>query len=393
MKKMKRFAALLLGLCMVVTVLAGCGKEKGNEDNEGNITTTGNTDTPGNTESPDNTNNPGNTGALGNTGSDYYGDIVLGQYKNVEVHKGQTEATEEEWESQVEWFLDYYAEAVPVEGKTVVENGDKVNIDYVGKIDGVAFDNGTAEGDILEIGSNQFIDGFEEQLIGAEIGETRDINVTFPENYQSTDLAGKDAVFTVTINAIVEFPPLTLSDEVIAKNTDYDTIEAYKEYMMGYITEQKTSSAEQQMYLDVFQSIIDDSEITNVPDDAVENMRINMNSTYESYASMYGLTLEQFINYYFGMSIDAYNTELSNLAEYRVKEQLILSEIIKLESITISDEEYQELLESSAAENEFETGEEFEAYYGKDAIMESFLMDKAYNIVVDTMIVIEYGDE
>ena len=153
------------------------------------------------------------------------GEVTLGEYKGIEVVMESTDVTDAEIQVRLDNFVASNATVEEITDRTDVQDGDVANIDYVGKIDGEAFDGGSAEGTDLTIGSGTFIDGFEEQLVGATVGETIDINVTFPENYTSKDLAGKEATFTVTINSIGKSVTPELTDELVAANTDYATVD------------------------------------------------------------------------------------------------------------------------------------------------------------------------
>ena len=237
----RKIVATLLATVMAMSVFTGCGsKDKDNEETKsttmGDSTTTGDSTTAGSAEttisvSLDNLTEgePEIKDVTIETDN-----IIVGQYKGVEIEKVEVEAvTDEDIEDALNELVDEYTTTEDVTDRTDVQDGDIANIDYVGKIDGVEFEGGADEGFDLEIGSGTFIDGFEEGLIGAKVGDTVDVKVTFPDPYENnTDLSGKEAVFTVTVNSIQAEVVPELTDAFVAENTDYTTIEEYRVIVM-----------------------------------------------------------------------------------------------------------------------------------------------------------------
>lgn len=294
--------------------------------------------------------------------------VTLGDYKGIEYTKEVTEVTDEEVQSQVDSFVSGLTETKEVTDRAV-KDGDIVNIDFVGTKDGEEFDGGTAEGYDLTIGSNSFIDGFESGLVGHKIGEEVSLDLTFPEDYQSEDLAGQDVNFKVTINSIsVEEVP-ELNDQLVKDNTDYDTIDAYKDSIREDLEKQYEESAEAQAKNDIFNKAVencevsgyDEAEVTELVDKEFESFQ----QTAESYES-YGYSYEDVL------SMNGYETEeelKEGITEYvknYLKQKMVLYCIADKENIKADSEEVnsrvKEYMEMYTIENE----EDIYEYYGED---------------------------
>lgn len=240
--KRKVIAALLLGMAITVT---GCS---GNTTKDTDTTTRAASDASSETTADSSSESEAATEAAERPDYKALDYVKLGDYKGLEVTLASTDVTDEEVEQQVETNLNNNDKSEEIKEGTV-ENGDVANIDYEGKLNGKAFDGGTAKGYDLTIGSGSFIDGFEDGLIGKKIGDTVDLNLTFPKDYSSTDLAGKEVVFTVKINSVKRAPKLT--DELAAEisNNEYKTAEAYNNYIKEDLekTKKKTSTTRNSM--------------------------------------------------------------------------------------------------------------------------------------------------
>ncbi len=310
--------------------------------------------------------------------------VKLGEYKGLEYEEESSEVSEEEIDNEIEYFCQSLGSAEQITEGTVAD-GDTVNIDYVGMIDGVAFAGGTDTGYDLTIGSGSFIDGFEEQLVGMNVGETRSITVTFPDPYKpNPDMSGKEAVFEVTANYICGEPVVPeLTDQLIADNTDYDTIDEYREYVRGYLEEYKASSAESNKQQGLWQQVMDGSEILELPEDKVNEEVDNMYTSYEQYAGYYGMDMADFLEQ-MGMTEDDFRGEITTYAEDMVKRELVFNAIIEAEGITVSDDEYSENAEKMASEYGYESVEAMEEAIGQDAIREDMLWDKVLDVIVSS---------
>lgn len=279
--------------------------------------------------------------------------VELGQYKGLDVKKAQVKVTKKEIEAELKNYQNQFAELVIKEdGK--VENGDTVVIDFEGFKDGVAFEGGKGENHPLEIGSGSFIPGFEEQLIGMGVGEEKEIEVTFPENYQVADLAGQKATFKVKVHEI-KSKVLPEIDDELAKDINVDGIETLADletYTKEQIRNRKQNEAEAKFSDDIFNAVIENTPL-EVPDAMIETELQQMIREVEQNLSQQGLTLDLF-QQLTGKTLDDMKAEMREQAEKRVKFNLILSEIVKVENIEVSDEEVDEEIKEIAS------------YYGRE---------------------------
>ena len=265
-------------------------------------------------------------------------EVKLGEYKGLEVKKTTVKVTKKEVEEELKNYQNQFAELVIKEEGTV-ENGDTAVIDFKGFKDGEAFEGGEGENYPLEIGSGSFIPGFEEQVVGMAVGEEKDLNVTFPEDYQAKELAGADVVFKVKVHEI-KSKVLPEIDDELAKDVNVDgieTLEDLKTYTKEQIKIRKQTEADNKFNDDVFNAVVESTPL-NVPAVMVENELDNMMRDVEQNLSQQGLTLELF-QQFTGKTADDMKDEMREQAEKRVKFNLILSEIVKAENIEVTDEE------------------------------------------------------
>lgn len=278
------------------------------------------------------------------------GSAVEVQYKGVEYEPYDASVTEEEIQARLDSFVDSHAVYTEVTDRDDVREGDTVNIDYIGYMDGEAFDGGSAEGYDLTIGSGQFIDGFESGLIGAKVGTTVDVQATFPDPYKNnTDFSGKTATFTVTVNSIKVREETELTDELVAANTDYATVADYRAYIEASLRTQKESYAENYKETAVMNNLIEKTEFTGIAQEDIDSYYESSYSYYNNlaqiYESTYGYSFSTFIAYFFGCSSEEeYEQLLRDQAELEVKRTLILYYVADKENITVTDEEYDEAL-------------------------------------------------
>ncbi len=261
-----------------------------------------------------------------------------------------------------------------------VESGDIVNIDYVGKIDGEEFDGGSAEGYDLEIGSSTFIDGFEDGIIGMQGGETKDLELKFPEDYHSTDLAGKDVVFTVTVNSISRVPELT--DEIADSISKGMTAESYKKNVRKTLEEQEKESQKSDSEQELCQMVYDNATISDFPEKSLQNTIERAKDYYEWMASTYGMSFEEYLSTY-GMSQEEFLTQIQSVAEEALGEEMTLLAIAKEENIKISDEEYRDGLARYAEEQGWDDPFKVEESYGENYIKNSLLQEKVLDFLYD----------
>lgn len=294
--------------------------------------------------------------------------VKLGKYKGLEKSEIDVSVSDEEVDEQIKSNLEDAADTQKKKSGEVQE-GDTANIDYKGKLDGKAFDGGTAEGYDLEIGSGSFIDGFEDGLIGKKIGKTYDLDLTFPDDYTNEDLAGKDVVFTVTINYVsVQVVP-ELTDEWVKENSKAKNVEEYKTVIYEQLYESKEDEAKSNIIASLWQQVVDDSKIIEYPEEELELYIEKIEEQYETMAESYGISMDDLMAAYNIESDEVYDQKNKEAAEAYIKDQMVMYYIAETEGLTYTDEEADELRESieSAGYDE----DSFEEYYGQD--IESYI--------------------
>lgn len=280
--------------------------------------------------------------------------VTLSDYKGIEVTQAQPEITDEYRDSYIDYMLCLNPDRAVIEG-------DTVNIDYVGTLDGVAFDGGTASGQNLTIGSGQFIEGFEEGLIGVSAGETVDLDLTFPEDYHAAELAGKAVVFTVTVNTIMAAEPQELNDAYVQKlDIGLNTVDEYKQFVYDQLYAEEVAAYETKVETAVVDVLMQNCEFKKeLPQAMVDRYAKSLTTNLTTQASSYGVTLDDFMLLYYGMDTETYTEEIRAQAELSVKQYLILQAIADKEKVDITDEELQTKIEELAANAGYATVEEF----------------------------------
>ena len=264
-------------------------------------------------------------------------EIVLGQYKGLTIAKTAPQKVKTaDVDAELSKVRERNARYIEVTDRAV-QDGDQVNLDYSGKTDGVAFDGGTAEGQTLTIGSHTFIEGFEEQLIGMNIGETRDINVTFPEDYHSEELKGKPAVFTVKINGITVKELPELDDEFAKDVSEFDTMKDYKADIKKNITERYAKDAEREDENKLIQSVVENTKI-DIPEEMIEEQIDQYIDEFKYQLSYQGLNIENYFKYTERTMADL-RKDYRERAEKSVHTRLVFEEIVKAEKLKATKKE------------------------------------------------------
>lgn len=276
------------------------------------------------------------------------GKVTLGEYKGIEVKKDAVEVTDEELQQAIDQDLAAHEKKVDVDRE--VKDGDVVNIDYAGTKDGVAFDGGTAKGYDLTIGSNQFIEGFESGLIGAKKGDKVSLNVTFPENYQNKDLAGKPVVFEVTVNSVQEKQVPELNDAYVQENTKSKTVDEYKEETKQTLLKSKNDAAEQKVKNDIYTAISANCKV-EPEQKAIDANYDNLIARYTNQAAAYGMDFTTFITAFTGMKEEDFKTAAKTQAEEIVKQRLIVNAIAEKEKLAVTDDDRKEVATELGYEN------------------------------------------
>ena len=311
-------------------------------------------------------------------------DVTLGEYKGVSVKKETTVVTDVEVDARVEEERNKQATEIQVEDRAVAE-GDTVNLDYAGTVDGVAFAGGTAQDQTLKIGSGSFIPGFEEQMIGMNIGEEKDLQVTFPEKYHAEELAGKAAVFHVKVNSITETQLPALDDDFAKDISEFDTLEEYKADIRAKLEAQAAERDNNNFTNAVIEKVVMNATV-DIPEAMIERQIDSMMRDFEYRLMGNGLKLDDFLKYT-GSDMKAFRENYRGQAEKSVKAHLVLEAIEKAEAIDATQEQIDKQLEAFAAQTG-KTVEEFKAslsesdieYFKADAIRDNcvkFLADNA----------------
>lgn len=272
-------------------------------------------------------------------------EIKLGKYKGVKVEKADTEVTDEEVDAEINRERENNARNIEVTDRAV-KDGDMTIIDFEGFVDDVAFEGGKGENYPLTIGSGAFIPGFEEQLVGAEIGKEVEVNVTFPEDYQASELQGKAAVFKCTVKEIKEKELPELDDEFASEVSEFDTLAEYKADVKDKLTEKKAKEAKEAKESAVIEAIVKDSDM-EIPGPMLETQQRQMIDEFAQRMQMQGLSMEQYYQFT-GATYDQMVEQVKPQAEARIKSRLVLEAIVKAEKIEVSEEEYEEELKSMA---------------------------------------------
>lgn len=274
-------------------------------------------------------------------------EVVLGAYKGIEVEKHEYNVTDEMVEAEIDKEREKIASTTEVTGRPVA-NGDKVNLDYSGSVGGVKFDGGTAENQELTIGSGMFIPGFEEQMVGMNPGEEKDITVTFPEQYHSEELAGKEAVFHVKVNAIEETILPEADDEFAKDVSEFDTIEELRADKRKKLEEAEAQHAKNLRENELITKACENAAV-EIPEAMIERQMDHILNDIRYRLSMQGISLEDYCKYT-GTSIEDMRKEMRSDAEKRVKSQLVLEAISKAEAIEAAADEIEEKLNEYAAQ-------------------------------------------
>ena len=303
--------------------------------------------------------------------------VTLGEYKGIEVAVAPAAVDEDEWDELV--FQEYGSHITADMGITdrAVKNGDTVNIDYVGKKDGVAFDGGTADGQLLTIGSDSYIDGFEDGLVGVKPGETVDLNLSFPDPYYSNaELSGAAVVFTVTVNFIIP----EMEDAIIAGfgQEEYSNVEELRQYVYDYLYEDALYNYDTNVE-SILNTVVNNCTYSGFPEGMLAQYQQNVLASIENMASMYGVDGEYYTTTLYQMSLDDFAALSANMSARQV---LAFQAIANLEGLTLTEEELDERIETYAADNgmdpetvrETVDREEFREYFMLDDVL-AFLME------------------
>lgn len=381
---MKKRAIMISMLLVMALSVTGCSQKTATKDKDTKTEETAKTDDAEETES-DNTEDTSEdtpTTAELMAGIDVEKCVTLGDYKGVTVEKTIQSVTDEDVQNEIDNALANY----PVEVDQAAKEGDTVNIDYVGKIDGEEFDGGSDQGADLKLGSGKFIDGFEDGLIGARKGETRTLNLTFPEDY-TQDLAGKAVEFTVTVNAVKE-PLSEPTDQWVADNIEgYDNIADYKAGIRSEQEESNEQTAENQVRYAAWTQVIDNCTINEYAETLVEVGKKLYEQQVETYAKYAGMELDAYIESS-GLTQEEYQSNMEEYGKNVAAQALVCQAICDKEGFAIGDDDYQKALQDMLTEYGC-TEDELIQTYGQDNVEQSIMLNRVSNLILENANVTE----
>ena len=308
-------------------------------------------------------------------------EVTLGEYKGIEVEKASAEVSDEDIEAELKKVQEQNSRLITVEDRAV-EDGDQTVVDFEGFVDGTPFEGGKGEDYPLTIGSHSFIDTFEEQLIGKNIGEECEVNVTFPEEYHAKELAGKPAVFKVTVKEIKRKELPELNDEFAGEVSEFETLEEYKNDVKAKLslTKQKEAATENENH--VVDKVVENATM-DIPEPMIDSQVNNMVNDYARRMQSQGLSLEQYMQFT-GMTIDTLKEQMKPQAVKRIQTRLVLEAIVKAENITVSDEAVETEIADMAESYKMEVAQ-IKEYMGENGI-EQMKEDLAVQEAVDFLV-------
>ncbi len=294
-------------------------------------------------------------------------EVKIGEYKGIEVEYNKKDVTDEDVEKELKEYQRRHSELEETD-KDTVENGDVVTMDYQGFIDGEAFEGGSNEGHVLKVGDGSFIPGFEEQLIGLKIEEEGEVEVTFPEDYHSKDLAGKKATFSVKVNSIKEESIPELDDEFAKDVGEFETLDELQEDIRKRLEANAEEEAKNKKRDSLVDQVVDSSEV-DIPEAMIENEISSMIQDMKQQTQMRGLNFDQYLEVV-GKSEEDIREDYVEAAERRVKTSFVLSELRKVENIEVTDEDVDKYIEDRVKDIPEEQREQYLQMYKKPEYME-----------------------
>ena len=310
-------------------------------------------------------------------------EVTLGKYKGVKVDKIDIDVTEDEVNAEIDKEREKNSRTVDITDR-VVKNGDIATIDFEGFVDGVAFEGGKGEDYPLTIGSGAFIPGFEEALIGAEVGKETDVNVTFPEDYQAAELAGKAAVFKCTVKKLQEKQLPDLDDDFVSEvSEESDTVDEYKAEVKKKLFDKKAADAKSAKEDAVIDAIIEDAKM-DIPDAMVDTQQRQMLQDYAQRLQSQGISMEQYMQFT-GLTTQALLDQIKPQALKRIQSRLVLEAVVAAENMTATEEEFEEEAKTMGEVYQMEVDKvkELLGENGKKQVMQDICIKKAVEFVVE----------
>ena len=385
--KKKAVVAMLI-MCMAVSA-AACGKSSDTEK-----TTTETTDT-NDSEDSEKDSTDTDTKETDSSGEnrlvsvkDVSKYVTIGEYKGLELTRTSQPVTDDDVQAEINYNLEDNGTEVK---DGTVENGDTVTINFTGTIDGKEFDGGSAEDYELVVGDGEMIDGFEDGIVGMKSGETKELDLTFPDDYYEESVAGKAVVFKVTLQKFTR--PAELTDEWVAENTEYKTVDEYRAAVKTQLEDTAVQTADYELYSDAWNEVQAASEIKDYPKEDVDAAKKSYQELNEKYVKDAGMEMADFLESQ-GMSEEDYESECQQYAESKVEQNLIVQGIMDAEGLSIDDEETQKLKDDLIEEYGFASIDEMIETYGEQEVNESLALLRVERFIVDNANVTEVaGDD
>ena len=385
--KKKAVVAMLI-MCMAVSA-AACGKSSDTEK-----TTTETTDTKDSEDSEKDSTDTDTKEAASSEGKrlvsvkDVSKYVTIGEYKGLELTRTSQSVTDDDVQAEINYNLEDNGTEVK---DGTVENGDTVTINFTGTIDGKEFDGGSAEDYELVVGDGEMIDGFEDGIVGMKSGETKELDLTFPDDYYEESVAGKAVVFKVTLQKFTR--PAELTDEWVAENTEYKNVDEYRAAVKTQLEDTAVQTADYELYSNAWNEVQAASEIKDYPKEDVDAAKKSYQELNEKYVKDAGMEMADFLESQ-GMSEEDYESECQQYAESKVEQNLIVQGIMDAEGLSIDDEETQKLKDDLIEEYGFASIDEMIETYGEQEVNESLALLRVERFIVDNANVTEVaGDD
>ena len=385
--KKKAVVAMLI-MCMAVSA-AACGKSSDTEK-----TTTETTDTKDSEDSEKDSTDTDTKEAASSEGKrlvsvkDVSKYVTIGEYKGLELTRTSQPVTDDDVQAEINYNLEDNGTEVK---DGTVENGDTVTINFTGTIDGKEFDGGSAEDYELVVGDGEMIDGFEDGIVGMKSGETKELDLTFPDDYYEESVAGKAVVFKVTLQKFTR--PAELTDEWVAENTEYKTVDEYRAAVKTQLEDTAVQTADYELYSDAWNEVQAASEVKDYPKEDVDAAKKSYQELNEEYVKEAGMEMSDFLESQ-GMTEEDYESQCQQYAESKVEQNLIVQGIMDAEGLSIDDEETQKLKDDLIEEYGFASIDEMIETYGEQEVNESLALLRVERFIVDNANVTEVaGDD
>lgn len=370
----KKTVAAILVMCMVLSVSA-CGKEAAKDTKNEKTTETTDKKSEEKAEKDDKTSKEASLKLV--TVDDISDYVTIGEYKGLTLNRISQEVTDDDVQAEIDYDLEDKGEEIK---DGTVGSGDTVTINFTGTIDGKEFDGGSAEDYQLTVGEGSMIDGFEDGIIGMKDGETKELDLTFPEDYYDDSVAGKAVVFKVTLQKFTRKAELT--DEWVAANTDYKTVDEYKNSVREQLQKDADTSADIDLYDSAWTEVLSASEIKKYPEADVNTAIEEYKAQTEQYVQEAGIEMSDFLEAQ-GISEDEYDDECKTYAESKVEQNLIVQGIMTEEGLTIEDNELDELKDLLCQEYGASSIDELVEYYGQHDVDESLALLRVQKFIVE----------